>query len=145
MKGYWNREDATAEVMTADGFFRTGDIGIMADNGYVTIVDRKKDMILVSGFNVYPNEVEEVMAGHPKILECGVIGIEDEKSGEIPKIYVVRNDSSLTTEEVLEYGKENLTGYKRPRRVEFIDELPKSNVGKILRKDLRVLEEKNHG
>ncbi len=102
-------------------------------------------MILVSGFNVYPNDVEEVMAGHPKILECGVIGIEDEKSGEIPKIYVVRNDSSLTTEEVLEYGKENLTGYKRPRRVEFIDELPKSNVGKILRKDLRVLEEKNHG
>lgn len=145
MKGYWNREEATAEVMTADGFFRTGDIGIMADNGYVTIVDRKKDMILVSGFNVYPNEVEEVMAGHPKILECGVIGISDEKSGETPKIYVVRNDPSLTAEEVIAYGKENLTGYKRPRHVEFIDELPKSNVGKILRKDLRLLEEKNHG
>lgn len=102
-------------------------------------------MILVSGFNVYPNEVEEVMAGHPKILECGVIGINDEKSGETPKIYVVRNDPSLTTEEVIEYAKEHLTGYKRPRHVEFIDELPKSNVGKILRKDLRVLEEKNHG
>ena len=144
MKGYWNREDATAEVMTADGFFRTGDIGIMDDAGYVTIVDRKKDMILVSGFNVYPNEVEEVMAGHPKILECGVIGIEDEKSGEVPKIYVVRKDASLTADEVIAYGKEHLTGYKRPRHVAFIDELPKSNVGKILRKDLRKLEEESH-
>lgn len=102
-------------------------------------------MILVSGFNVYPNEVEDVMSGHPKILECGVIGVDDEKSGEVPKIYVVRSDDSLTKEDVLAYSKENLTGYKRPRYVEFIDELPKSNVGKILHKDLRALEEKNHG
>ena len=145
MKGYWKREDATAEVMTSDGYFRTGDIGVMDEEGYFKIVDRKKDMILVSGFNVYPNEVEDAMSTHPKILECGVIGIDDEKSGEVPKIYVVRSDNSLTAEEVIAYGKENLTGYKRPRHVEFIDELPKSNVGKILRKDLRVLEEKNHG
>ncbi|GAF57859.1 long-chain-fatty-acid-CoA ligase [Psychrobacter sp. JCM 18902] len=145
MKGYWKRDDATAEVMTSDGYFRTGDIGVMDEEGYFKIVDRKKNMILVSGFNVYPNEVEDVMSGHPKILECGVIGIEDEKSGEVPKIYVVRSDDSLTKEEVLAYSKENLTGYKRPRYVEFIDELPKSNVGKILHKDLRVLEEKNHG
>ena len=143
MKGYWKRDDATAEVMTSDGYFRTGDIGVMDEEGYFKIVDRKKNMILVSGFNVYPNEVEDVMSGHPKILECGVIGIEDEKSGEVPKIYVVRSDDSLTKEEVLAYSKENLTGYKRPRYVEFIDELPKSNVGKILHKDLRVLEEKN--
>ena len=144
MKGYWKREDATAEVMTSDGYFRTGDIGVMDEEGYFTIVDRKKNMILVSGFNVYPNEVEDVMAGHPKILECGVIGIDDDKSGEVPKIFVVRSDASLTKEEVLAYAKENLTGYKRPRYVEFIDELPKSNVGKILHKDLRALEEKNH-
>ena len=143
MKGYWKRDDATAESMTRDGFFRTGDIGIMDDTGYVSIVDRKKNMILVSGFNVYPNEVEEVMAGHPKILECGVIGVEDEKSGETPKIFVVRKDSSLTKEDVLAYAKEHLTGYKRPRHVEFLDELPKSNVGKILHKDLRKMEEKN--
>ncbi|WP_201588290.1 AMP-binding protein [Psychrobacter jeotgali] len=142
MKGYWQREDATAEVMTPDGFFRTGDIGIMDERGYVTIVDRKKNMILVSGFNVYPNEVEEIMAGHPKILECGVIGVEDDKSGEVPKIFVVRQDTSLTKDDVLNYAKENLTGYKRPRYVEFIEELPKSNVGKILHKDLRKLEEK---
>lgn len=141
MKGYWNREDATAEVMTPDGFFLTGDIGIMDEKGYMTIVDRKKNMILVSGFNVYPNEVEEVMAGHPKILECGVIGVEDTKSGELPKIFVVRKDDSLTAEDVLDYAKAHLTGYKRPRYVEFLDELPKSNVGKILHKDLRKLEE----
>lgn len=143
MKGYWKREEATRESMTDDGFFLTGDIGIMNEEGTITIVDRKKNMIIVSGFNVYPNEVEEVMAGHPKILECGVIGVEDEKSGELPKIFVVRQDNSLTTEEVLDYAKEHLTGYKRPRYVEFIDELPKSNVGKILHKDLRKMEEKN--
>ena len=143
MKGYWKRDEATAESMTSDGFFRTGDIGIMDENGYISIVDRKKNMILVSGFNVYPNEVEEVMAKHPKILECGVIGVEDDKSGEVPKIYVVRKDKSLTKEEVFAYAKEHLTGYKRPRYVEFIEELPKSNVGKILHKDLRKLEEKN--
>ncbi|WP_367106237.1 AMP-binding protein [uncultured Psychrobacter sp.] len=144
MKGYWQREDATAEVMTPDGFFRTGDIGIMDEKGYVTIVDRKKNMILVSGFNVYPNEVEEVMAGHPKILECGVIGVEDDNSGEVPKIFVVCQDSSLTKDDVLAYAKEHLTGYKRPRQVQFIDELPKSNVGKILHKDLRTLEEQEN-
>ncbi len=137
MKGYWNRPDETEKVMTADGYFRTGDIGIMDTRGYFKIVDRKKDMILVSGFNVYPSEIEEVIATHPKVLEVAAIGVPDEKSGEIPKLFVVKKDPSLTTEEVLAYAKENLTGYKRPRYVEFLDELPKSNVGKILRKDLR--------
>ncbi|AWL30228.1 long-chain fatty acid--CoA ligase [Acinetobacter defluvii] len=137
MKGYWNRPDETAKVMTADGYFRTGDIGIMNERGFFKIVDRKKDMILVSGFNVYPSEIEEVIAKHPKVLEVAAIGVADEKSGEVPKLFVVKKDPSLTTEEVLAYAKENLTGYKRPRYVEFMDELPKSNVGKILRKDLR--------
>ena len=137
MKGYWNRPDETEKVMTADGYFRTGDIGIMNERGYFKIVDRKKDMILVSGFNVYPSEIEEVIATHPKVLEVAAIGVPDEKSGEIPKLFVVKKDPSLTTEEVLAFAKENLTGYKRPRYVEFMDELPKSNVGKILRKDLR--------
>ena len=136
MKGYWNRPDETEKVMT-NGFFRTGDIGIMDSRGYIKIVDRKKDMILVSGFNVYPSEIEEVVSQHPKVLEVAAIGVPDEKSGEVPKLFVVKKDPSLTTEEVLAYAKENLTGYKRPRYVEFIDELPKSNVGKILRKDLR--------
>ncbi|PNK60948.1 AMP-binding protein [Psychrobacter sp. FDAARGOS_221] len=144
MKGYWKREEATNEVMTPDGYFRTGDIGVMDEHGYFKIVDRKKDMIIVSGFNVYPNEVEDVMTGHPKILECGVIGIHSDKSGEAPKIFVVRQDPSLTEQEVIDYAKENLTGYKRPRAVEFVDELPKSNVGKILRKDLREMEAKNN-
>ncbi len=137
MRGYWNRPDETAKSMTADGFFRTGDIGVMDERGYIKIVDRKKDMILVSGFNVYPSEIEEVIAKHPKVLEVAAIGVPDEKSGEAPKLFVVKKDPSLTTEEVLSYAKENLTGYKRPRYVEFINELPKSNVGKILRKDLR--------
>jgi long-chain acyl-CoA synthetase len=137
MKGYWNRPDETAKVMTADNFFRTGDIGVMDSRGYVKIVDRKKDMILVSGFNVYPSEIEEVISTHPKVLEVATIGVPDEKSGEVPKLFVVKKDQSLTTEEILAFAKENLTGYKRPRYVEFIDELPKSNVGKILRKDLR--------
>ncbi|WP_173911762.1 AMP-binding protein [Acinetobacter sp. Marseille-Q1618] len=137
MKGYWNRPDETEKVMTADGYFRTGDIGIMNERGFFKIVDRKKDMILVSGFNVYPSEIEEVIAKHPKVLEVAAIGVADEKSGEVPKLFVVKKDPSLTTEEVLAYAKENLTGYKRPRYVEFMDELPKSNVGKILRKDLR--------
>ncbi len=137
MKAYWNRPDETAKVMTSDGYFRTGDIGVMNDRGYVKIVDRKKDMILVSGFNVYPSEIEEIIAKHPKVLEVAAIGVPDEKSGEVPKLFVVKKDPSLTTEEVLSFAKENLTGYKRPRYVEFMDELPKSNVGKILRKDLR--------
>ena len=136
MKGYWNRPDETAKVMF-NGYFRTGDIGVMDPRGYVKIVDRKKDMILVSGFNVYPAEIEEVIAKHPKVLEVAAIGVADEKSCEVPKLFVVKKDPSLTTEEILAFAKENLTGYKRPRYVEFMDELPKSNVGKILRKDLR--------
>lgn len=137
MKGYWNRPEETAKVMTPDGFFRSGDIGIMNAEGFFKIVDRKKDMILVSGFNVYPNEIEEVVAGHPKVLEVAAIGVPDEKSGEVPKLFIVKKDPSLTADEILQFAKDNLTGYKRPRYVEFMDELPKSNVGKILRKDLR--------
>ena len=137
MKGYWQRADATAEVLSADGWLRTGDIALMTEQGFFKIVDRKKDMILVSGFNVYPNEIEDVIASHPKVLECGAIGVEDAKSGEVVKIFVVRKDPSLTEEELRAYASENLTGYKRPRYIEFIKVLPKSNVGKILRKDLR--------
>lgn len=144
MAGYWKRPEATAETMTADGYFKTGDIGIMDEEGFIKIVDRKKDMILVSGFNVYPNEVEEALSHHPKVLECGVIGVPDAKSGEVPKVFVVRKDNSLTEKELLKYAHDVLTGYKRPRHVEFVDELPKSNVGKILRKELRKLEENKH-
>ena len=136
MKGYWNRPEETAKVMTADGFFRTGDIGVMDNNGFFKIVDRKKDMILVSGFNVYPNEIEEVVANHPKVLEVAAIGVPDERSGEVPKLFVVKKDPSLTEAELLQFTRENLTGYKQPRYIQFMDELPKSNVGKILRKDL---------
>ncbi len=136
MKGYWNRPDETAKVMTTDGFFRTGDIGVMDEKGFFKIVDRKKDMILVSGFNVYPNEIEDVVTRHPKVLEAAAIGVADEKSGEVPKLFVVKKDPSLTEAELLHFTRENLTGYKQPRYIQFIDELPKSNVGKILRKDL---------
>jgi long-chain acyl-CoA synthetase len=142
MKGYWNRPDETAKVMTADGYLRTGDLGYMNQDGYIKIVDRKKDMILVSGFNVYPNEVEDVIMTMPKVLEAAVIGIPDEKSGEVVKVFIVRKDSSLTVEEVKAFAKANLTGYKHPKHVEFRDELPKTNVGKILRKDLRDQEMK---
>ncbi len=131
MKGYWLRPEETENSMI-NGYFRTGDIAIMDEHGYFTIVDRKKDMILVSGFNVYPNEVEEAMTEHPKILECGVIGVPDERSNEVPKIFIVRKDDSLTEKDVIRFAKEHLTGYKRPRHIEFVDELPKSNVGKIL-------------
>jgi long-chain acyl-CoA synthetase len=137
MKGYWERPDETAKVLGQDGFLHTGDIGIMDDKGFIRIVDRKKDMILVSGFNVYPNEIEQVVATHPGVLECAVIGVADEHSGEVPKVYVVRKDPQLTEQDVLEHCRKELTGYKRPKYVEFRSELPKTNVGKILRRALR--------
>ena len=137
MVGYWNRPDETAKVMTADGFFKTGDIGIMDERGYFKIVDRKKDMILVSGFNVYPNEIEDVVAKHPGVLEVAAVGVPDEHSGEAVKLVIVKRDPALTQADVVAFCKEQLTGYKRPRIVEFRSELPKSNVGKILRRELR--------
>jgi long-chain acyl-CoA synthetase len=137
MRGYWQRPEDTAQVLGEDGFLRTGDIGIMDDKGFIRIVDRKKDMILVSGFNVYPNEIEQVVATHPGVLECAVIGVPDEHSGEVPKVYVVRKDPQLTEQDVLEHCRKELTGYKRPKYVEFRSELPKTNVGKILRRALR--------
>ena len=137
MAGYWQRPDETAKVMDKDGWFATGDIGVMDERGFVRIVDRKKDMILVSGFNVYPNEIEGVLAAHPGVLECAAIGVPDKKSGEAVKLFVVRKDPAMTAEDVLKYCHENLTGYKCPREVEFRTELPKSNVGKILRRELR--------
>jgi long-chain acyl-CoA synthetase len=137
MKGYWNRPDETAKVMTADGFFRSGDLGYMNEDGYFKIVDRKKDMILVSGFNVYPNEIEDVMVAHPKVLEAAAIGVPDEKSGEAVKVFIVKKDPTLTEEELKAFAKQGLTGYKLPKFIEFRSELPKTNVGKILRKDLR--------
>jgi long-chain acyl-CoA synthetase len=137
MAGYWNRPDETAKVMTADGYFRTGDIGIMSADGYTKIVDRKKDMILVSGFNVYPNEIEEVIASHPGVLECAVIGVEDAKSGEAVKAFIVKKDPNLTAEDVTRFCATQLTAYKVPKQIEFRTGLPKTNVGKILRRELR--------
>lgn len=137
MPGYWEQPESTAAVMTPDGYFMTGDLGTMDEQGYVRIVDRKKDMIKVSGFNVYPNEVEAVVAALPGVLECAAIGVPDEHSGEALKLYVVRKDPALTEEDVRKYCHDNLTGYKRPRHIEFRQELPKSNVGKILRRALR--------
>jgi long-chain acyl-CoA synthetase len=137
MAGYWNRPDETAKVMTADGFFRSGDIGVMDADGYTKIVDRKKDMILVSGFNVYPNEVEGVVASHPGVLECAVVGVPDDNSGEAVKLFVVKKDPALTEKELMEFCKEQLTGYKKPKYIEFRADLPKTNVGKILRRELR--------
>ncbi len=137
MRGYWNRPEETAKVMTPDGFFRSGDLGFMTNDGFIKIVDRKKDMILVSGFNVYPNEVEDVMMTHPKVLECAAVGVADEHSGELVKLFVVKKDQSVTEEELKAFAKANLTGYKVPKFFEFRKELPKSNVGKILRKELR--------
>lgn len=137
MAGYWNRPDETAKVMTADGYFKSGDIGFMDERGYIKIVDRKKDMILVSGFNVYPNEIEEVIAMHPGVLEVAAIGVPDQKSGEVPKVFVVKKDQNLTEQDIIEFCKDKLTNYKRPRHVEFRAELPKTNVGKILRRELR--------
>jgi long-chain acyl-CoA synthetase len=137
MAGYWNRPEETANVMTADGYFRTGDIGVMDANGYTKIVDRKKDMILVSGFNVYPNEIEEVIASHAGVLECAVIGVPDSRSGEAVKAFIVKKDPNLTAEEVIKFCTTQLTGYKVPKQIEFRTDLPKTNVGKILRRELR--------
>jgi long-chain acyl-CoA synthetase len=137
MAGYWNRPDETAKVMTADGYFRTGDIGVMTPDGYTKIVDRKKDMILVSGFNVYPNEIEEVIASHPGVLECAVIGVPDAKSGEAVKAFVVKKDPAVTAEDIIKFCGTQLTNYKVPKQIEFRTDLPKTNVGKILRRELR--------
>jgi long-chain acyl-CoA synthetase len=137
MAGYWQRPDETAKVMTADGFFRSGDIGVVDERGYFRIVDRKKDMILVSGFNVYPNEVEDVVTQMPGVLECAAVGVADAKAGEAVKLVIVRSDSSVTEAQVRAYCEANLTGYKRPKIVEFRTDLPKTPVGKILRRELR--------
>jgi long-chain acyl-CoA synthetase len=137
MKGYWNRPDETARVMTADGYLRTGDIATIDADGFLRIVDRKKDMILVSGFNVYPNEVEQVATLHPQVLEAAAVGVPDEISGEAVKLYVVKKDPALTAEALIAHCRESLTAYKVPKRIEFLDELPKSNVGKVLRRELR--------
>ncbi|MCZ2498463.1 AMP-binding protein [Xylophilus sp. Kf1] len=142
MAGYWQRPEETAQVMTADGFMRTGDIGTLDERGFFRIVDRKKDMILVSGFNVYPNEIENVMSSMPGVAECAAIGIPDESSGEAVKLVIVRREPALTEEAVKAYCREHLTGYKRPRVVEFRDEMPKTPVGKILRRELRDQPEK---
>lgn len=137
MAGYWQRPDETAKVMTADGYFRSGDIGIMDERGYTRIVDRKKDMILVSGFNVFPNEVEDVVAGMPGVLEVAAVGVPDERAGEAVKLVIVRKDAALTEDAVRQFCHDNLTGYKRPRVIEFRTELPKTPVGKVLRRELR--------
>lgn len=137
MLGYWKRQDETDKVFTKDGFFKTGDVGVMAEDGFFKIVDRKKDMVLVSGFNVYPNEIEDVVASHPKVLEVAAIGVPDKNAGERVRIYVIKKDDSLTERELSDYCKDNLAGYKQPRDVLFRTELPKSNVGKILRKILK--------
>ncbi|OQY72686.1 MAG: long-chain-fatty-acid--CoA ligase, partial [Rhodocyclaceae bacterium UTPRO2] len=137
MKGYWNRPEETARVMTPDGFLRTGDVAAMDAEGFIRIVDRKKDLILVSGFNVYPNEVEQVVALHPQVLEAAAVGVPDETTGEAVKLYVVKKDPALTAAALVAHCRKSLAGYKVPKRVEFLDELPKSNVGKVLRRELR--------
>lgn len=137
MAGYWNRPDETAKVMYADGFFKSGDVCVMDERGYTKIVDCKKDMILVSGFNVYPNEVEGVVAMHPGMLEVAAVGVPDEHSIEAVKLFVLLRDPMLTEDVLMSYCKENLTGYKRPKYIEFRADLPKMNVGKILRRELR--------
>ncbi|MGB3852577.1 MAG: AMP-binding protein [Tunicatimonas sp.] len=141
MRGYWNRPDETKQVFTDDGWFKTGDVGVMGEDGFIKIVDRKKEMINVSGFNVYPNEIEEVVSGHAKVLEVGAIGVPNERSTEVVKVFVVKKDESLTEQELIAYCRENMTAYKVPKIVEFTTELPKSNVGKILRRLLRDREE----
>lgn len=143
MKGYWRRPDETAKTLH-DDWLKTGDIGLVTETGFFKIVDRKKEMVCVSGFNVYPNEVEEILSRHPKVLEVGVIGVPDPRSTEVVKAFIVKKDDSLTEEEVKEFAKEHMTGYKRPKHVEFKDELPKSNVGKILRRLLKEADQKAH-
>ncbi|MEM7105994.1 MAG: AMP-binding protein [Bacteroidota bacterium] len=142
MKGYYNKPEETAKVMTADGWFATGDIGLMKEDGFFQIVDRKKDMILVSGFNVYPNEIEDVVVTHEKVLEVAAVGKNDEKSGEVVMLFVVKKDKSLSKDELKSFCRENLTGYKNPKYIEFVDDLPKTNVGKILRRELRDMANK---
>ena len=137
MAGYWQRPDETAQAMTADGWFKTGDVGVMDEAGYFRIVDRKKDMVLVSGFNVYPNEIEDVVARLEGVQECAVVGVPDDKTGEAVKLVIVRKDPALTEERVRAYCRENLTGYKQPRVIVFRTDLPKTPVGKILRRELR--------
>jgi long-chain acyl-CoA synthetase len=137
MKGYWQRPDETAKVIDADGWLHTGDMAKMDEQGFFYVVDRKKDMILVSGFNVYPNEVEDVIAMMPGVLEVAAVGVPDDKSGEAVKVVIVKKDPELTAEQVKAHARENLTGYKQPKYVEFRTELPKTNVGKILRRELR--------
>jgi long-chain acyl-CoA synthetase len=137
MAGYWQRQDETDKVIDRDGWFASGDIGVMDERGYIRIVDRKKDMILVSGFNVYPNEIEAVIAMHDGVLECAAVGIPDRKSGEAVKVFVVKKDDKLSVNDVIAHCRTHLTGYKCPRDVEFRSQLPKSNVGKILRRELR--------
>lgn len=143
MQGYWNRPKETANVLDADGWLSTGDVAVVNEEGYVKLVDRLKDLIIVSGFNVYPNEIESVVTSHPKVLEVGAIGVPHEKSGEAVKIFVVKSDPSLTEEELQAYCHEEMTRYKCPKYIEFVDDLPKSNVGKVLRKDLRKLNEES--
>jgi long-chain acyl-CoA synthetase len=135
-QGYWNLPELNDSTFTSDGYFRTGDVATINAEGYLKIMDRMKDMILVSGFNVYPNEIDDVLSNHPKIVEAAAIGIDDAVQGQVVKVFIVKSDLSLTEDEVKAYCKENFTGYKRPKEIVFIDELPKSNVGKILRKNL---------
>ena len=137
MKGYWQRPDETAKALDSRGFLASGDVAVIDEKGWIKLVDRKKDMIVVSGFNVYPNEIEDVIAHHPKVLEVACIGINSEKTGEALKLFVVKKDASLTEEELISFARQELTGYKVPKNIEFRDELPKSNVGKILRRELR--------
>ena len=144
MKGYWQRPEATAETMTADGWLKTGDMAVIREDGYMQIVDRKKDMIIVSGFNVYPNEVEDIIVGHPDVIEAAAIGIPDPKSSEAVKVFVVSKNPALTEKDVIAYARENLTAYKVPKTIEFREELPKTNVGKILRRELRDEELAKH-
>jgi long-chain acyl-CoA synthetase len=139
MPGYYQQAEENAKAFTPDGFLRTGDVGVMDAKGYTRIVDRKKDMILVSGFNVFPNELENVISTCPGVVECAAIGVPDEKQGEAIKVYVVKNDPTLTEEGVAGHCRQHLTGYKLPKYIEFRDELPKSNVGKILRRELRAV------